>query len=165
MLSCKGSVALVWPSGFLFRIKKYRNRFNKTEVRSFDVCCIKSLPLIWFTDVNDIAMKDARAPLYELWEIFIEIFYICMMFPVTFRWKVMYCGQLQHKSVVDNCFSGIVSSGRRIARKKWNNTFVSMNNDFSNRDSICKWFPLVPSSHVKIVGKWPHSWPQSRYSC
>ena len=42
--------------------------------------------------------------------------------------------------------------------KKWNNTFVTVNNDFwVTRDAICQWYSLVTSSLVKIIGKSPHS--------
>ena len=34
------------------------------------------------------------------------------------------------KSAIDNCFSEIVCSGHKIECKKWNNTFVTVNNDF-----------------------------------
>ena len=58
-------------------------------------------------------------------------------------------------------FSGIVCSGHKIACKKWNNTFVTVNNDFLvTREVICQWFSLVTSSLVKIIGKSPHSWPK-----
>ena len=69
------------------------------------------------------------------------------------------------KSAIVNCFSGIVCSGHQIACKKWNNTFVTVNNDLGvTREAICQWFSLVTSSLVKIIGKSPHSWPPNRYA-
>ena len=57
-------------------------------------------------------------------------------------------------------FSRIVCSGHKMACKKWNNTFVTMNNDsFVSCEVICQWFSLVTLSLVKIIGKSPHSWP------
>ena len=45
------------------------------------------------------------------------------------------------KSAIDNCFGGIECSEHQIACKKWNNTFVTVNNDFwVTRDAICQWF-------------------------
>ena len=65
------------------------------------------------------------------------------------------------KSAIDNCFSRIVCSGHQIACKKWNNIFVTVNNDFGvTREAICQWFSLETSSLVKIIGKSPHSWPK-----
>ena len=48
--------------------------------------------------------------------------------------------------------------GHKITRKKWNDVWVSMNNDFVTREAIQQWFSCVTSSHVKIVAKSPHSW-------
>ena len=54
-----------------------------------------------------------------------------------------------------------VCSRYKIACKKKNNTFVTVNNDFLvTREVICSWFSLVTSSLVKIIGKSPHSWPK-----
>ena len=45
------------------------------------------------------------------------------------------------KSAIDNYFGGIECSGHQIACKKYNNTFVTVNNDFwVTRDTICQWF-------------------------
>ena len=58
------------------------------------------------------------------------------------------------KSAIDYWYSGIMYSEHKIARKKWNNTFVTV---FGvTRDAT--------SSLVKIIGKSPHSWPENRYS-
>ena len=58
-------------------------------------------------------------------------------------------------------FSGIMCSGHKIACKKLNNTFVTVNNNFLvTREVICQRFSLVTSSLVKIIGKSPHSWPK-----
>ena len=53
----------------------------------------------------------------------------------------------------------------KIACKKLNNTFDTMNHDFLvTRELICQWFSLVTSSLVKIIGKSPHSSPKNRHS-
>ena len=52
------------------------------------------------------------------------------------------------KWAIDDCFSGIVCSGHKIACKKWINTFVAVNNDFGH-----SWgdLPLTFTRDQKIV--------------
>ena len=55
--------------------------------------------------------------------------------------------------------SGYVCSSHKIACKKWNNTFVTGNNDFFvTREAIRQWFSLMTLSLVKIIAESPHSW-------
>ena len=57
-------------------------------------------------------------------------------------------------------FSGIVCSGHKIACKKYNDTFLTVHNDFwVTHEAISQWF----SSLVKTIGKSPHSWPKNLY--
>ena len=60
--------------------------------------------------------------------------------------------------------SGFACSWHKIACKKWNNTFVTVNNNFLSlvrrfgNDFHSWWFSLVTSSLVKIIAESPHSW-------
>ena len=112
----------------------------------------------------------ARARTIDEYDVTMLVSYICMTSQIN-------CGDVTilnqkrlslataAESAIDNCFGGIECSGHQIACKKWNNTFVTVNNDFwVTRDAICQRFSLVTSSLVKIIGKSPHSWPKNRYS-
>ena len=63
------------------------------------------------------------------------------------------------KWTIDDCFNEAVCSGHKIAYKKSNNTFVTLNNDILvTREVICQWFSFVTSSLVKLIAKSSHSW-------
>ena len=133
--------------------------YSLVKIAFAPICPCKNNPRIWRHNASSSRLRVVTDPLWWHHNAKSETIVLGDNCEMSERW--LFLAEL----CVQDIFSRIVCSGHKIMCKKWNNTFLTMNNNFwVTHDAICQWFSLMTSSLVKIIGKSHHSWPKNSYS-